>query len=79
MVPVDDVLATALELAGAIAANAPLAVQAARAVLRASGDLTEAEAIELERFHSGMLARIADAVEGPRAFLEKRAPIFEGR
>lgn len=79
VVPADEVLATALELAGAIAANAPLAVRAARAVIRAAGDLTESAALDLERRHSDTLARTADAVEGPRAFLEKRPPRFEGR
>ncbi len=79
VVPASDVLGVALEFAEAIAANAPLAVRAAREVLRASGDLTETEALVLERRRSDELARTADAVEGPRAFLEKRPPRFEGR
>jgi enoyl-CoA hydratase/carnithine racemase len=79
VVEADAVLATATELAQTIAANAPLAVAAARELLRTSFDQTEAEALEYEATLSRRLAQTADAVEGPRAFLEKRSPVFEGR
>lgn len=79
LVPVDDVVPTAIELARTIAGNAPLAVQAARHVIRASGDLTETEALALEAEHSAALGATEDAREGPLAFLEKRAPVFKGR
>jgi enoyl-CoA hydratase len=79
VVEADAVLATATELAGTIAANAPLAVAAARDLLRTSFDQTEAEALEHEATLSIRLAQTADAAEGPRAFLEKRPPVFEGR
>ena len=79
VVPAEQVLDVSMELATTMAGNAPLAVRAAREVLRASVDLTEAEALDLERARSDELARTADAVEGPRAFLEKRPPRFEGR
>jgi len=75
----DAVLTTATELARTIAANAPLAVQAARELLRTSFDRTEAEALEHETTLSLRLAKTADAIEGPRAFLEKRPPVFQGR
>jgi enoyl-CoA hydratase len=77
VVEADAVLAT--ELARTIAANAPLAIAAARDLLRASFDQTEVEALESETTFSLRLAKTADAVEGPRAFLEKRAPVFKGR
>ena len=73
-----DVLPTALQLAGAIANNAPLAARAARAVLRQSSDLSEADALALESAESAKLAATEDAKEGPRAFLEKRTPVFRG-
>ena len=79
VVEADAVLATATELARKIAANAPLAVAGARDLLRTSFDQTEAEALEDEATLSMRLAKTADAIEGPRAFLEKRSPVFKGR
>ncbi len=79
VVPADAVLDTALQLADTIAANAPLAARAARRVLRDAADLTAEQALALEAELSAQLAATADAVEGPRAFVEKRPPRFEGR
>ncbi len=75
----EAVLDTALELAEAIAGNAPLAVRAARAVLRAAGDLSATEALAFETEQVTRLAATEDAKEGPRAFLEKRPPLFRGK
>ena len=69
----------ALSFARTIAANAPLAVRAAREVMRRSADLDETRALALESVHAGKLGATRDAREGPRAFMEKRAPVFEGR
>ena len=79
MVSAEKIEAVALELAGTIAANAPLAVQAARKVMRQAADLSEAEALALESTESKALAGTEDAQEGPRAFMEKRPPVFKGR
>lgn len=79
LVPAADVLGAAHELAGRLAANAPLAVRAAREVIRRSGDLSEQDALDLEQTRSERLSRTEDAREGPRAFLEKRPPVFQGR
>jgi enoyl-CoA hydratase len=79
VVAADEVLPSAIELANAVAANPPLAVRAARDVLRQSRDLTEREALALEAQYLVDLAKTEDAIEGPRAFLEKRPPVFTGR
>ncbi|HEX9775867.1 MAG TPA: crotonase/enoyl-CoA hydratase family protein [Actinomycetota bacterium] len=78
-VPKGTHLERAVEIANVIAANAPLAVQAAiasaRAAERASRDA--ARAVLLER-NSRVLAS-ADVAEGISALIEKRAPVFQGR
>ncbi|MEV5559274.1 enoyl-CoA hydratase-related protein [Nonomuraea wenchangensis] len=66
-------------LATAIAANAPLSVAASKAVIYESSRLPEQEAWALnERYHA-RIAASQDALEGPRAFREKRAPVWTGR
>jgi len=69
----------ALELAQQIAANAPLAVRAVkRAIDEGAGKpLAEALAIELDAYWTCI--GTADRREGIRAFVERRAPRFEGR
>lgn len=79
----DALLDAALELAGAIAKSAPLAITAARDILRE----TEALAVEVGYRHmrSGAIPSYQamlqsdDALEGPRAFAEGRAPEWKGR
>lgn len=79
----DALLETAIALAREIAASAPLAVTAARDILRATEGLEVAEAYRLMR--SGALPSYRamlesdDALEGPRAFAEKREPRWQGR
>ena len=75
----EELEAFVADYAGKIAANAPLAVRAARRVMRQAGDLSAADAIALEAGVAAELMTSEDAVEGPRAFLEKRPPVFKGR
>jgi len=79
VVDAGEVLTTATAIARTIASNAPLAVAAARELLRTSIDLSEADALAREAEVCAQLMRSEDAVEGPRAFLEKRPPVFAGR
>ena len=72
-------LATALELAEAVNANAPLAVRASRRVVLAARLLEDDEAFEVAANATREVFRTEDFREGPRAFVEKRPPIWTGR
>jgi enoyl-CoA hydratase len=69
----------AVEWAARICANAPLAVQATKeSVLRGlAGTLDDAYRVEREL--SKKIFATDDAKEGPRAFAEKRSPVWRGR
>jgi enoyl-CoA hydratase len=79
VVPADQVLPKAMEIAERIAANGPLAVKAVKAGARDAMGRPEKEALEVELAWGAPVFRTEDAVEGPRAFMEKRAPRFQGR
>ena len=74
-----DLLPTALALARRIAANGPVAVQQVKqAVLAASGLPLDA-AYRVEDEARRVVMASDDAREGPRAFMEKRAPRYRGQ
>mgnify|MGYP006122306369 FL=1 len=72
-------LATAVELAEAVNANAPLAVRASRRVVLAARLLEDDEAFEVAANATREVFRTEDFREGPRAFVEKRSPVWTGR
>jgi len=79
VVPQEQLIAKAEELAGAIAENGPVAVRAIKeAVRRCSGRPYE-EAFKIEDEVARDVMRTEDAKEGPRAFIEKRKPNYKGR
>lgn len=69
----------ALDYARRIAANAPLAVQAAKELSLRSRDMDLSTGLRMEQLVNRMLAFTEDAKEGPAAFSEKRPPRFTGR
>jgi enoyl-CoA hydratase len=79
VVPASELMAEALACAMTISANAPLALHAIKqTVLEVQGmDLEEAFLTEARNAKPVVTSR--DAREGPRAFMEKRKPIWEGR
>ena len=74
----DDVYRAALELAGEIAANSPLAVQGTKTVLAANDGRTVAEGLEFVARWNTMYLQSNDLREAMTAFLEKRPPVFTG-
>jgi crotonobetainyl-CoA hydratase len=81
VVPDGTVVEAALELAGRIAANAPLAVQASK---RIAYGVTDGARLDEQGFWAANDAELGvfgseDALEGPTAFAQKRAPVWKAR
>jgi enoyl-CoA hydratase/carnithine racemase len=79
VVPLAELIPTALETAQKIAALSPLAVMMAKEMVNAAFETPLTEGVKLERrlFHS--LFAFADQKEGMAAFAEKRPAKFTGR
>lgn len=69
----------ALELAEAIAKNAPLALIATKRILQEQFDWSTGEMWEKQGLITGPVFASEDAKEGSSAFKEKREPIWKGR
>lgn len=76
VVPRDQLLQTAREMAEAIAKNGPLGVQAAKRAINAGLGMEAGLAAELEAYRT--IIHTKDRLEGLRAFAEKRAPVYRG-
>ncbi|HET7458971.1 MAG TPA: enoyl-CoA hydratase-related protein [Gemmatimonadaceae bacterium] len=79
VVPAAELLGAARAMLGQILANGPLAVALCVEAVNRGQDMGLDDAMELESTQFGLLAATADTAEGMRAFLEKRAPRFEGK
>jgi E-phenylitaconyl-CoA hydratase len=77
--PPDQLLPRAREIAGRIAANAPLSVRAVKRLVQQGADLPLNAAVDLENYVWGLLRDTEDRIEGRRAFQEKRPPQYRGR
>ena len=74
-----EAVAVALELASAIAANGPLAIDASKKIVSAAQDWTEEQAWREQAETVAAIMGSEDAREGATAFAEKRAPVWKGR
>ncbi|SEE67543.1 enoyl-CoA hydratase/isomerase family protein [Ruania alba] len=77
--PADELLGRAQELATRIATRPPIAVETAKANLRAAQNLPLDQAIAYERELQAITFATDDAAEGRAAFAQKRPGTFHGR
>ena len=79
LVPAADLLSAALDYARRIAANAPLALQAAKELAIRSRDMDLPTGLRMEQLVNRILHHSEDTAIAKAAFAEKRQPQFKGR
>ncbi len=79
VVPADQVMPKAREIAEAICENGPLAVRAVKESAIRGLDMTFEEGLKQETGFSSKVMESEDAREGPLAFAQKRKPEYKGR
>jgi enoyl-CoA hydratase/carnithine racemase len=79
VVPLLELMPAARALAELLCERGPLALRAAKESVIRGLSLPLADGLRLEAFLSGVLRRTEDAIEGPKAFAEKRKPAFKAR
>lgn len=79
VVPREDLMETAREIARKILEKGPVAVRTAKSVMNRGIDLDLESACALEANAFAVMFSTGDGAEGMTAFLEKRKPAFTGR
>jgi enoyl-CoA hydratase/carnithine racemase len=79
VVPAADLMTRAEAILKKIESNAPIAVRLALEATNKGAETSQAEGLLLEASYFGLCAATEDKKEGTTAFLEKRAPNFQGR
>ena len=79
VVPPESLMPRAIEIAEMIGANAPLSVQASKALVQFWRHYGVEELRRMEEYVWKTVFSSEDAKEGPLAFAQKRAPNWKGR
>jgi enoyl-CoA hydratase/carnithine racemase len=79
VVPADELMPTAEAMARSMVSRAPLSLRFIKEAVRKGLDLSLDEGLALEGDLATILATSEDSREGPRAFVEKRPPVWKGR
>ncbi|SDK18137.1 crotonase/enoyl-CoA hydratase family protein [Streptomyces indicus] len=77
VVPEGGALDKALEIAEMVNACGPLAVEAVKASVYETAEMTETEGLKSELERGWPIFATEDAKEGPKAFAEKRPPVYK--
>jgi enoyl-CoA hydratase/carnithine racemase len=78
-VPADQVLVAAEDLANRILKGAPMSIAFIKEAIKKGVELPLEEGLRLEADLSALIGMTEDSKEGPRAFAEKRAPVWKGK
>lgn len=76
--PAQELLPAALAMAGRIAANAPLSLRYIKQAIDLGQQVGIEAGLEYERYAAAIVVSSEDRMEGMRAFVEKRKPVFRG-
>ena len=79
VVPAADLITRAEAILKQILSNAPIAIKFALDAANKGLETSQSEGLSLEASYFGLCAATEDKKEGTAAFLEKRAPQFQGR
>ncbi|WP_040791753.1 enoyl-CoA hydratase/isomerase family protein [Nocardia paucivorans] len=79
VVPAEELVPKAREIAGTILAKGPLAVRLAKLVVRSGMDADRHTGLVIERLAQALLYTTEDKREGAEAFLAKRSPDWRAR
>jgi len=78
VVPHDELLSVTYDLARRMARNAPIPIAFAKRGLQNFYKMDLAQALDYEAYVLGVTLQSQDFIEGFKAFLEKREPVFKG-
>jgi len=79
VVPMEELMPAAERCARQLCENGPLALRAIKELAIRSQSLSLEQGIRLEQSVQMILGNTEDAKEGPRAFAEKRKPVYKAR
>jgi E-phenylitaconyl-CoA hydratase len=79
IVPAEDLQAAAEDLARRILRNPPLSVEAVKELTLRALEKPWEPVSRLSQLYRALIGTTEDAKEGPRAFTEKRPPVYRGR
>jgi enoyl-CoA hydratase len=76
VVPPDELMSTALELATKIAAKSPIGLRLAKESMNRVEDMPLKDGYRLEQDYTSRVTRYNDSAEARKAYLEKREPVW---